>query len=99
MTGISDSSSSARMSSLPPRGTMTSTSPFWRSSARVAARSVVRSSSTEETGKPASATAPANTSAIAAFVQSASEPPLRIVALPDFKHSAAASAVTLGRDS
>ncbi len=37
--------------------------------------------------------------AIARLLRSASEPPRRIVALPDLRHSPAASAVTLGRDS
>ena len=35
----------------------------------------------------------------ALFVKKHSEPPLRIVALPDFRHKTAASDVTLGRDS
>ncbi len=33
------------------------------------------------------------------FECSASEPPRKIAALPDFRHSPAASAVTFGRDS
>jgi len=78
---------------------MTSTRSFWRSSARVAARSVVRTSETAARGRPIVSSAPTNTSAIAVFVCSDSEPPLRIAALPDLRHSAAASAVTFGRDS
>ena len=38
-------------------------------------------------------------SAIARLERSASAPPRRMQALPDFRHSAAASAVTSGRDS
>ena len=41
----------------------------------------------------------ARSAAIAWLLRSASEPPRRIVALPDLRHSPAASAVTLGRDS
>ncbi|OQC27469.1 MAG: hypothetical protein BWX71_01354 [Deltaproteobacteria bacterium ADurb.Bin072] len=36
---------------------------------------------------------------MAALEWMASDPPRRITALPDFRHSAAASAVTLGLDS
>ena len=37
--------------------------------------------------------------AIAWFEWNASDPPRSTVALPDFRHRAAASAVTFGRDS
>ena len=38
-------------------------------------------------------------SAIALFEFIASDPPRKIVALPDFRHKLAASQVTFGRDS
>ena len=50
-------------------------------------------------GKPQSDRAERRSSPSAAFVSEASLPPRRRTALPAFKHSAAASTVTLGRDS
>ena len=67
--------------------------PAWRE------RSAVRMSWTAARGKPTSSSDSRNTSAIAALVCSASEPPFRSTALPDLRQSAAASAVTFGRDS
>ncbi len=68
-------------------------------SAPTAARSVVSTTCTAVCGSPASASPAAMACAMARLEWMASEPPRRMQALPDFRHSAAASAVTLGRDS
>ncbi len=84
---------------MPPRGTITSTYSVMVISRPTAARSVVSITCTASDGSPA-ADRPSATSAASAVLDSiASEPPRRMVALPDFRHSAAASMVTFGRDS
>ena len=87
------------MSPLPPLGTMTSTCESMAMSIPTAARSLVPTTCTASRGSPAAASPSWMHPAIARFDASASEPPRRMVALPDFRHSPAASAVTLGRDS
>ena len=87
------------MRPLPPRGTITSTNSGMAISSPTAARSVVSMTCTAAAGRPA-ASSPARTQAAIAWLQCrASLPPRRIAALPLFRHSAAASAVTLGRAS
>ena len=87
------------ISDLPPRGTMTSTHCGDAISAPTAARSVVSIACTASSGSPV-LRSPSRTSAASAWLLwNASEPPRRIVALPDLMHSAAASIVTFGRDS
>ncbi|MCY1269828.1 hypothetical protein D9M70_183370 [compost metagenome] len=84
---------------LPPRGTMTSTYSGMLISAPTAARSVVSTTCTALAGRPASARPAWMQTAIAWLEWIASEPPRRMVALPDFRHRLAASMVTFGRDS
>ena len=69
------------------------------SKAPTAARSRVVTNCTASAGRPASAIPSASPSAMTRLECSASEPPRKIAALPDFKHRLAASAVTFGRDS
>ena len=99
MTGTRASPLMRSISPLPPRGTITSTYSGMVISAPTAARSVVSSTCTASAGNPASASPAWMHAAIAVLEWNASEPPRRMQALPDFRHSAAASAVTLGRDS
>jgi hypothetical protein len=54
---------------------------------------------TASSGSPAAASPSRTPAAIAAFERTDSAPPRRMQALPLLMHSAAASAVTLGRDS
>ena len=87
------------ISDLPPRGTITSTHSGCVISTPTAARSVVAITCTASSGSPA-LRSPSRTSAASAWLLwIASEPPRRIVALPDLMHSPAASMVTFGRDS
>jgi len=69
------------------------------SSSYSAARSDVGITWTALTGSPLSSIAAATTRPSARFERNASEPPRRMTALAVFRHSAAASVVTLGRDS
>ena len=71
---------------LPPRGTMTST--CFSSAIRwpTAARSVVAITCTASSGSPAARRPSCTQAAIAALLWIASEPPRRIVALPDLRH-------------
>ncbi|MCY1430724.1 hypothetical protein D9M71_466770 [compost metagenome] len=64
-----------------------------------AARSGVSITCTECSGKPATFKPCLIASAIALFDSSASEPPRKIMALPDLMAKDAASSVTFGRDS
>ncbi|MCY1438948.1 hypothetical protein D9M71_551660 [compost metagenome] len=84
---------------LPPRGTMTSTNSGMLISAPTASRSVVSTTCTTAAGKPASARPRWMQAAMARLEWMASEPPRRMVALPDLRHRLAASMVTFGRDS
>ncbi len=80
---------------LPPRGTITSTYSVIVISLPTAARSDVATTCTASCGKPAASSASPISFASAVLHSSASEPPRRIVALPDLRQSAAASIVTL----
>ena len=71
----------------------------WRTSRSMASWSVRSTNCTASAGMPASAMPSRMAAASARLDSSASLPPARMTALPDFRHSAAASTVTLGRDS
>ena len=64
-----------------------------------AERSTVGTSWIAASGKPAATSASLKVLAMTSEVRKLSDPLRRIAALPDFTHSPAASAVTLGRDS
>jgi hypothetical protein len=84
---------------LPPRGTITSTYSGIVIRAPTAARSVVSTTCTPCSGRPAPRR-PSPTSAASARLQwMASEPPRRMAALPLLMHRPAASTVTFGRAS
>ncbi len=99
ITGMRLSAETRSISDLPPRGTMMSISPVMRSISPTAARSVVGTSWTQASGRPAAASPLCRAATMAREEWKPSEPPRRITALPDFRHRPAASAVTLGRDS
>ena len=64
-----------------------------------AERSTVGTSWIAASGRPAATSASLKALAITSEVRKLSLPLRKIAALPDFKHSPAASAVTFGRDS
>ncbi len=64
-----------------------------------AERSTVGTSWIAASGRPEATTASLKALAMTSEVRKLSEPLRRITALPDFRQSAAASAVTFGRDS
>ena len=64
-----------------------------------AERSTVGTSWIEASGRPEATVASLNALAMTSEVRKLSEPLRRITALPDFRQSAAASAVTFGRNS
>jgi len=97
MTGTLASRLMRSIRPLPPRGMITSTNCGIAISWPTASRSVVCTSCTASTGRPASASAPDTSSASALFDSMASEPPRRMAALPDLIARLAASMVTLGR--
>ncbi len=70
-----------------------------RTSAPTAARSAMPTSWTAASGNRALFNPARTQAAMARFDSSASEPPRRMQALPALMQSAAASAVTFGRDS
>ncbi|MGF6876584.1 hypothetical protein OKW35_006063 [Paraburkholderia sp. MM5477-R1] len=84
---------------MPPRGTITSTYSVIVMSLPTAARSDVATTCTASCGRPAASRPSPISFASAVLHSSASEPPRKMAALPDFRHSAAASIVTFGRDS
>jgi hypothetical protein len=99
ITGTLASFETRSIRPLPPRGTMTSTYSGMATRWLTASRSVVSTTCTAVSGSPAAASPSRTQAAIAWLARRASLPPRRIAALPDFRHSAAASAVTLGRAS
>ena len=99
MTGTRASFITASINPLPPRGTMTSTTSGEATSRGTSARSVVWTSCTAASGSPAASSPARMQRAIAWLLCRASLPPRRMAALPDLRHKAAASAVTLGRAS
>ena len=98
-TGTRASFCTRATSDLPPRGIMTSISPFAASMAPTAPRSDVGTICTPPRGSPAASSPLPTSSARKADVALLSDPPRRITALPAIRHRPAASTVTLGRDS
>ena len=97
MTGTLASALMRSMSPLPPRGMITSTYCGMVMSWPTAARSVVGTSCTASSGKPASVSACCTSAARARLESIASEPPRKMAALPLLMDRLAASIVTLGR--
>ena len=98
MTGTRASACTRSTRLRPPRGTMTLMYSVMPESIRpTAARSAVGTSWMQACGSPAASSPCTRHSWIAALERRLSEPPRRITGLPDFRHSAPASAVTLGR--
>ncbi len=84
-------------SPLPPRGTITSICSTARSMALTISRSRVGSNWIAASGRPACRSPSTMQAWIAVEEWKLSDPPRRITALPALRHSAPASAVTLGR--
>ncbi len=87
------------MSDGPPRGISTSTESRCCMKVTAAARLVSSTRIRESSGSPASANAARSTRAMAMFELMAPDEPRRNAALPDLRHSPAASEVTFGRFS
>ena len=87
------------MSEGPPRGMRQSIDSRCRMNSTAASRLVSATRTTASAGSPALATASRRTAAMARLEVMAPEEPRRKAALPDFRHSPAASEVTLGRFS
>ena len=98
-TGIAASSRTRRISSAPPRGTIRSMCSAARSIAPTSARSVDSMNSTLCSGSPAAVASRCAIAASAPDVACASLPDRSSTPLPDFRHTAAMSTVTFGRDS
>ena len=99
MVGTVAFSTTERISPLPPRGMSRSTYSFIRISSVAVSRDVSSAMASTSLSMPASASARLRTETIARFEWMASLPPRSTAALPLFTQSAAASAVTFGRDS
>src|SRR5919199_1702842 len=99
MTGTVACSSGAALSPSPPRGITRSTSPSWVAIWRSSSRSPPATIEIAPSGSPTEATASCATWASAMFEWAAVEEPRSTIALPDFRHSAEQSIVTLGRAS
>ncbi len=97
MTGTRASRATRSIRPLPPRGMITSTNSGIAIRRPTAARSVVSTSCTAVSGRPASASARRTQRHSATLERIASEPPRRMQALPLLMASDAASIVTLGR--
>ena len=76
-----------------------STTPVWVASSASSSRPPPATSDSAPAGSPADSAAAAATDASTAFECAAELDPRSTIALPDFRHSAAASMVTLGRAS
>ena len=90
---------SAAFKPSPPRGMIRSTVSFCVASSASSSRPPPATRLTQPSGSPAATAASAAIWASAALECVAEEDPRRTIALPDFKHSAAASIVTFGRAS
>ena len=99
MTGIRACRTTVSINDLPPRGMIRSMYSSISASRRTASRSAWPMSWMQSTGNPADAAPARKAAAMARFERRASLPPRRIVALPVFVQSTAASLVTFGRDS
>ena len=78
---------------------MRSTTPFWVASSASSSRPPPATRAIAPSGRPADSAASAAMPASTAFEWAADEEPRSTIALPDFRHSAAASIVTFGRAS
>ena len=99
MTGTVAFSVTRRMSASPPRGTTRSTSPLCVTRKSMASWSGLSTYWTAFASIPAAARPFWMQRTRAALDSRASLPPRRMEALPDFRHRAAVSTVTFGRDS
>ena len=99
MTGTLASFATARISPAPPRGISTSTYPSRCISSFAVSWLVSCTREMQSSGSPTEARAWRISSATHRLDRMASLPPRRMHTLPDFRHSAAASTVTLGRAS
>ena len=99
ITGTVACSLSAFLSPAPPRGMIRSTTPSWVASSRSSSRSPPATIEIAPSGTPAPAAASEATCASTVFEWAAVEDPRSTIALPDFRHSAEQSTVTLGRAS
>ena len=99
MTGTVATPLSAFFSPSPPRGMMRSTTPFWVASSASSSRPPPATRTIAPSGMPALSAASAAMDARTALECAADDEPRSTIALPDFRHSAAASIVTLGRAS
>ena len=78
---------------------MRSTTPVWVASSASSSRPPPATSASAPAGSPAASAASPAIAASTAFECAAVEDPRSTTALPDFRHSAAASIVTFGRAS
>ena len=99
MTGTVATACSACLRLSPPRGMIRSTVSPWVASSASSSRPPPATMLTQPSGSPAATADSAAIWASAALEYAAEEDPRRTIALPDFRHSAAASMVTLGRAS
>ncbi len=99
MTGTVATSMSAFFRPSPPRGMIRSTYSRWVASSPSSARPPPPTSETDASGSPAAETASRTISVSTALECRALEEPRSTIALPLFRHRAAQSMVTFGRDS
>ena len=99
MTGTVATPLSAAFSPSPPRGMIRSTTPACVASSASSSRPPPATRAIAPVGRPAAVAASAATAASTALECAAELEPRRTTALPDVRHSAAASMVTLGRAS
>ena len=99
MTGTVATAFSAAFRPSPPRGMIRSTTPSWVASSASSSRPPPATSPIAPAGTPAPSAASAAIAARTALECAADEDPRSTIALPDFRHSAAASIVTFGRAS
>ena len=99
MTGTVATPLSAAFRPSPPRGMIRSTTPAWVASSASSSRPPPATSDIEPAGRPAPSAARAAIAASTALEWAAEDEPRRTIALPDFRHRAAASIVTFGRAS
>ena len=99
MTGTVATAESAFLRPSPPRGMIRSTRPSCVASSVSSSRPPPATSESDPAGSPAASAASAATLASTALECAALDEPRSTIALPDFRHSAAASIVTFGRAS
>ena len=99
MTGTFATAASAFFRPSPPRGMTRSTRPSWPASSASSSRPPPATSASAPDGSPFASAASRATVASTAFECAAEDEPRSRIALPDFRHSAAASIVTFGRAS